>query len=371
MQLSTPRGPHSKPRAPARVYYKRSTDGNLWNDNTSGTDGWKYAEANGATSPFDFTIDYSLLNGGTGVSAGDIVQYFVVAQDLAVTPAVGINSGAFAAAPASVALTAAAFPIGGTINSYRIASLMSGAYTVPGSYPSLTNAGGIFEALNNNVLSGNVVIEITADLTAETGAVALNQLAEQPAGSNFTVLIKPSGARIISGTSAASTGLINLNGADRVTIDGSLTALAEGTDQSLTITNLATAGVVIWLRSTAAGNGATDNTVRNCLINGNSGTTTVAGILASGSGFGAVAEAPNSNNTIQHNVVTKVQNAAYLYGAATGLDQNWLVTGNTFGSTATADKLGFRGLFIGNAQNLTVSQNTIHGVVSSPTSSQP
>lgn len=66
-----------------RVYFKRSTDANEWNDNTSASDGWKYVEASGATSPFDFTIDYALLNGGTGVAATDVVQYFVVAQDLA------------------------------------------------------------------------------------------------------------------------------------------------------------------------------------------------------------------------------------------------------------------------------------------------
>ncbi|OQC39836.1 MAG: hypothetical protein BWX64_01561 [Acidobacteria bacterium ADurb.Bin051] len=359
-------GVNTTPGTRPRVYYKRATDGNVWNDNTSGTDGWKYAEANGTTSPFDFTIDYALLNGGTGVSAGDAVQYFVVAQDLAATPAVGINSGTFAAAPASVALTAAAFPIGGTINSYRIASLMSGTYSVPGDYPSLTNPGGIFEALNNNIVTADVVIEITGDLTAETGTVALNQLAEEPAGSDFTVRISPSGAaRTISGTSAASTGLINLNGADRVTIDGSLSG---GTDQSLTITNLATGGVVIWIHSTAGGNGATHNTIENCILNGSGSTGTVAGVLAGASAFGSPAEAPNSDNTIRNNVVTRVQNAAFLYGAATGLDQNWLITGNTFGSTVAADKLGFRGLFIGNVGNLTVSQNTIQGVVSSPTS---
>ena len=65
-----------------RVYYKKSSDANnTFNDNTSGTAGWKFAEANGSTSPFDFTIDYSLLFGGGGVMTGDTIQYFVVAQD--------------------------------------------------------------------------------------------------------------------------------------------------------------------------------------------------------------------------------------------------------------------------------------------------
>lgn len=359
-------GVNTTPGTAPRLYFKRGSDADAWNDNTSASDGWKYVEASGAASPFDFTIDYSLLNGGTGVSAGDTVQYFVVAQDLASTPVVGINNGSFAAAPASVALDASAFPIGGSINSYRISELMTGTYQVPGSYPSLTNAGGIFEALNGNVLAGDVVIEIADDLMAETGAIALNEAAEQPAGSNFTITIRPTGAaRTISGASAASTGLITLNGADRVTIDGSLSG---GNDQSLTITNLAASGVGIWIRSAAAGNGATDNTIENCLISGAAGSSTIAGILSSGTTFGGDAEAANSGNSIRNNLITKVQNALYLRGGPTTLDDGWIISGNTLGSTVAADKLGFRGMLIGNAQNFVVANNTIQGVTTAGTS---
>jgi hypothetical protein len=53
---------------------------------------------------------------GGAPTTGDMIQYFVVAQDLAGTPNVGINSGTFAATPPSVALAAAQAPIGGTIN---------------------------------------------------------------------------------------------------------------------------------------------------------------------------------------------------------------------------------------------------------------
>ena len=75
------------------------------------------------------------------------------------------------------------------------------------TFTSLTNPGGIFEALNTAGISGSVVINITSDLTTETGAVALNQLNEAGAG-GYTVTFKPSGAaRTISGTSAASSGL--------------------------------------------------------------------------------------------------------------------------------------------------------------------
>jgi len=129
--ITDPSGVNTSPGTKPRVYYKRSTDANTFNDNTSSSDGWKYAEANGASSPFDFTINYALLNGGTGVAISDVVQYFVVAQDLASTPNVSINSGTFAAQPSSVNLTSAAFPLTGSINSYLIVGPpMAGDYTV-------------------------------------------------------------------------------------------------------------------------------------------------------------------------------------------------------------------------------------------------
>jgi hypothetical protein len=96
-----------------RVYYKKSTD---LND----ISGWKWVETTSSASPFAFTMDYSLLNAGS-VSVGDVIQYFVVAQDEYTVPNVGINSGTFSNPPASsVNLSSEDFPIGGTINSYTI-----------------------------------------------------------------------------------------------------------------------------------------------------------------------------------------------------------------------------------------------------------
>lgn len=144
-----------------RVYYKRTTDGNTLNDNTSGTDGWKYAEANGTTSPFDFIIDYSLLNGGTGVAAGQSVQYFVVAQDLVTTPNISINSGTFTATQTSVALTAAAFPIGGTINQYQIVDApLFGDYTISATmFNKITGKNITFEKVVKKIIRDEPVFE--------------------------------------------------------------------------------------------------------------------------------------------------------------------------------------------------------------------
>ena len=225
---------------------------------------------------------------------------------------------------------------------------------------SLTNAGGAFDVINGMTVSGNITVNITSDLTAETGAVALNEVA-----GGFSVTIKPSGAaRTVSGTSAASSGLIILNGADNVTIDGSLSG---GTDRSLTITNATTTSAVIWIRSASTTNGSNNDTVKNTNLAGSVATNIIAGVLTGSSTFGSAAQAPQSNNTIQNNRVIKVQNAAFISGNATTFDQNWMIVGNTFGSTVVSEKLSFRGMLIGGVNNYTISQNTITGINSSTT----
>ncbi len=55
-------GVNGAPGTRPRLYYKKSTNAvTLAATNTSAYDGWKFVEANGSSSPFDFTIDYSLL----------------------------------------------------------------------------------------------------------------------------------------------------------------------------------------------------------------------------------------------------------------------------------------------------------------------
>ncbi|MBK8552436.1 MAG: hypothetical protein IPL53_15745 [Ignavibacteria bacterium] len=131
-----------------RIYFKRSGD-----ENTS--EGWKFSQANNNTSPFEFTIDHTLL---TGLAFGDSIQYFIVAQDIQAQPSVSINSGEFASPPINVSLTSSAFPIGGVINSYKIND-------VPAiSYSALTSANNF----SNRTLS-NVEISDSDGIDTATG----------------------------------------------------------------------------------------------------------------------------------------------------------------------------------------------------------
>jgi hypothetical protein len=158
--------------------------------------------------------------------------------------------------------------------------------------------------------------------------------------------------------------MIKLNGADRVTFDGSLSG---GTDRSLTLLYTNTGGTVVWIASQDATNGANNNTIKNCIIASNPGTLTVAGVLGgSGVTLGGAAQTPNNNNTIQNNDIFRVQNSFYNQGNA-GLDQNWTIVGNSFGRSTAGDRNTFRGMLIGNAQNFVISGNSIQGLTNTST----
>ena len=125
--ITDPSGINGASGTSPRIYYKKSTDANAFVGNTSTDNGWKWTEATGS-SPFSFTIDNSIIFGGS-VTTGDVVQYFVVAQDLASPnpPNVGANpSAGFAGTDVSTITSAPTTP-----NSYTISSVpLAGDYTV-------------------------------------------------------------------------------------------------------------------------------------------------------------------------------------------------------------------------------------------------
>ncbi len=300
-----------------RLYYKKSTDNNAFVGNTSADNGWKYVLASNTTSPYSFTIDYSIINGGS-VSPTNIIQYFVVAQDAANNLSSNLQGATASGNPPVTLINGApASP-----NSFVIASyILWGTVTVPGTYPTLTGTGGLFEAINNGIIVGNITANITANLT-EPGTVALNQFNESPVNSNFTLTIQPDGTteRLISG--AVANGMIRLDGADRVFIDGRYNYAG----RYLRFRNTNTSNPTFTFL-----NDATNNTIRNCYIEG---ANTSTGVVLFSTTTGSVG---NSNNAIISNIIRDRSDAAgvpyiLLYSAGTSGKENTSLTidGNEF-----------------------------------------
>ena len=209
---------------------------------------------------------------------------------------------------------------------------VSGSTGANGTYTSLTNASGAFQAINSTAQTGNnIVITITASSTSEAGTYALN------AGTWTTLTMYPTSSGLsISGNVAAP--LLDLNGADNVTIDGRVNAT--GTTKDLTISNTS--------NSSTAGtctmrfiNDATSNTVKYCSIKGSSLDPT-GGILNFSTTTGTTG---NDGNTIDNNNITNAAdtdrplNVIFSLGSSgTGLENS----GNTISNNNIFDFMIWR-----------------------------
>ncbi|MFL5771769.1 MAG: beta strand repeat-containing protein, partial [Flavisolibacter sp.] len=332
-----------------RIYYKKSS-GSTW-FSKSGT------LTSGTTFNGTWSFVITAADMGT-VATGDNIQYYVIAQDVAPTPNISSNPTGASATNVNTVTTPP------TPNSYVVSSNFSGTFTVGtgGNYATLTAA---VNAYNNGCLNGPVTFTlISPTYNAETLPIVISN---PLASATNTLTIKPGTGVTPTITGAPTVAMIQLKGADYITIDGSNTA--GGTTKDLTISSTSGSVVpVIWITSGSSTDGASNNIIKNIKFTGNTPTTTAGGIIAGGNVLGGDAEAPNNSNTIQNNQFNRFQNAIFIRGNATTPDANWNITGNTIGSATPSEKMGFRGMLIGNMQNATISNNTITGVVVGPTS---
>ena len=243
---------------------------------------------------------------------------------------------------------------------YLVLQNISGNFTVgtSGDYATLTAA---VADLNNKFVAGPVVFNLL-DATygaGETFPITINP--NQGSSATNTVTIKPAaGVTAAINAPLVSIAAIKIDGASFIIIDGSN---AGTSSRDLTITNasLNTVSGVVWVAS-HSGVGASNNTIKNCIIAGSGPTTTLAGLVSSsGITLGSPAEVPDSNNTYQNNAASNAQFGILLFGPA-GNESGNVVTGNLIGSSTASSKIGFNGIILFQQANATVSNNTVSGV---------
>ena len=337
--------------AAPRLFYRKGTSGAFVSALATGVSG----------STYTFTFDYAALG---GVAANDVIQYYVVAQDVPGNVSSSPAAGTFTTAPT-------------TPNQYTVLSILSGIYYVgTGTSPDPTRTYATLTAAvaayNGSGLGGAVTFLLldAAYSTAETFPLTLNSNPEASATNTLTIRPNAGVAAAITG-SVATGAVLKLNGADYITIDGSN---AGTTSQNLTISNASATGTgnaVLWLAAASATDGATNNTVKNTLITGNSAAGNPQfDVFLGGGGAGVTAPttstpAANSNNTLANNVITKGFYGVFVFGvSATVLDQGNTISGNQLGQVASGTGFGLEGLRAVYQQNLTVQGNEIQGVVS-------
>jgi hypothetical protein len=252
-----------------------------------------------------------------------------------------------------------------------ILGAMSGTYAVGASqtengsaFTKLTTA---IADLNSRGVSGSVTFALQSDYSSATETFPLTINAITGASGTNTITIKPAATVTATISGSSSSSIFKLNGADYVTIDGSNNG---STSKNLTISNsnTGTSSAVIWIASATASDGATNNTIKNCIITGNASTTTLMSIFQGGTSSIAtttVALIANSNNTYQNNTISKSQYGIFAIGVSTAsLGTGLTITGNNLGSSTVGDGFNLTGIDVRYQNAASINNNDIQNISS-------
>lgn len=266
-------------------------------------------------------------------------------------------------------------------------------------YLNLTGPGGLFEAINNGLVAGNLTAYVTSN-TTELGTNALNKWSEV-GGNGYTLRIVPLNGteKVLSGNVANA--MIRLNGPNKVIIDGSYSGSGkylrfrntngayptvlmynEARNDSLkncifesnnvTQYSIQNQGGTINIGNTTGANGNDSNTIYNCDIRDRSDA---AGYQA----YGIVSYNSTYTTTAQYNSDNRIENCNIYnfwvdgnYAGAIvitiGTGDNWVLSGNSIYQTNALSAVsglvsGWNTLWLNftGINNATISNNYIGG----------
>lgn len=294
---------------------------------------------------YTFTIpqNESLIN--------DTIFYYIIAQDQAVTPNVvafphtGIS--VYTANPPS-SLTA---PL--ELLHYKRIDTLNGVYTIGlgGDFPSITSA---ISAYTFYCIKGPIEFHLIDSLyTSVTEIMPFNITQSLYADASKPLLIRPADStdvRIIGNSGSAGSGLLQISGADFITIDGSN---EEGSSRNMTIKNTFSANAVSIKVVSFQTNPSENITIKNCKLRN-----------ASNSGFGIHAGGSAINTggfgmkklTVTNNQIDSVDTGISVFGANNDKADSLEISSNdlTYNTIHSAN-----GISISNVKNTNVSKNEI------------
>ncbi len=276
----------------------------------------------------------------------------------------------------------------------------------PTGYTTLKLA---FDAINAGTHQGAINVEVCLSTTEGTTPATLNS-SGAGAAAYTAVGVRPLvDGLTITGNPATGFGVIQLKGADNVTIDGDNPNTA-GTNRDLTINNTNTttaiAGSVIRIATSTVAStviSADNNTIRNLVLNGNvtngnaaaitlatSSSNSSFVIYAGGNGGASATDAPTAitsvtantaisgttinNLVISNNAINQAARAIVFNGAAASVATTLTISDNLIGAagslvgappfTAPASTVYTKGIWINGANGISVSGNSLRNILS-------
>jgi hypothetical protein len=243
----------------------------------------------------------------------------------------------------------------GQLNAQSISVTATGGTAGPTSYATLSSA---FTAINAGTHQGSISISVVGNTTEPAATVAL--VASGGTASYTAISIKPVGGNWTinsASTPSSNRGLVELNGADNVTIDGDDPATAGTRNLSFvmsTSSGNSTAVIRISSNTTSGTDGANNVTIKNCTLTGSrssaTNTTDNFGINFSNYSTSSLTSGGYSNNAlIENNLITRCYYGVYANGAsATNTNTGLIIRNNVMGSATSGDNIGARGILVVN-----------------------
>lgn len=287
---------------------------------------------------------------GAGTVLGDVVSYYIVAQDIAPVPNVTSNpltgASGFSANPPACSTPPS------TPATYSYIASISGIFHlgVGKDYPTLIAA---VTDLNAKYMSGPVTFIFDDPFPPETFPITINS---NPGNSvTNTLTIKPNTGATVVVSGNTPTGLVILNGIDYVTIDGSNTG---GTDKSLTFQNTqgGATSYAIGITRNGGTDPSTNTTIKNCIIKAVSlvGTNTYG--IYMNPAFGGY-----DNTVISNNTISTARYGILFGGTLLSKCNSCQIVGNFIGSANASDAITLVGIYLNNADNTLIAGNEIMG----------
>ena len=346
-----------------RLYFKKASELNTFNGNTSSNNGWKFVESTNTSNPFVFNFNFNLLSSPR--VSGDTILYFVVAQDLIGNVSSGAN---LTIAPTTVQLTAANFPITNLPNFFKISTSYSGNYNVGlgGNFASITQA---FDSLNEGVIVGPVTLNLTNAIYTssalgglETFPIRIKRL--NGASAINTITIKPANGNnaLVTGSSGFAMFLFE-NGAQHVIINGS----NNGTNsRNLFFHNtIGTQSAGLFLESSNSTSGVRDVAIRNCVIKGGSNANSYA-ILIGGNivspHSSVLAGSGTRRIVIENNIMYNNYYGIVAKGQPSNRLQDIIIRGNRIGTDSVGLMTQYFGVYLEGVENVNVDRNSIFNI---------
>ena len=290
---------------------------------------------------------------GSGVSLQDSIKYYLVAQDMNVSPGPNVGSTPPGASGFTINPPMATTPPPKPF-AYKVVTPACGNYNVGsgGDYPTLTAA---MNDLNTREITCPVTLLLTDALYVnETLPVAISNIAGLSPVNKLTIKPAPGNNASIQGTNAVS--IITFNGANYVTIDGS----NDGTNsRNLTIWNSNSSGgeVILFTSPGDYTKSSSNDVIKNCNIRGSSQVTNVTyGILCNATTGGGY-----KNLVIDNNFVYSANIGIRINGTVPYPALNCQVTNNLVGTAVDSTSIQLYGIYTVYSDNTLIQGNEVIG----------